>query len=181
MREVTKTYKVYKYEELSDKAKERALENHNDNDDLSFILPETLKNDLNYFLEENKIEELNNKHVHYSLNYCQGDGCCFVGTYRWKDYNIKIIYYGYYSYHRSVYFEFENTAEIPDGWTEADQDAKMDEDETEFKYIYKDICLKLEKSGYNEIEYQQSETNFKELCDGNNWEFLENGERWNND
>jgi hypothetical protein len=41
--------------------------------------------------------------------------------------------------------------------------------------------MKLEKSGYDEIEYQQSEANFKELCDGNNWEFLENGERWYDD
>ena len=178
MREITKTYKIYKYEELSDKAKEKARDDYNDDDNLEFLLPDLMNNELDYFLEENKIEVLNNKHVHYSLNYCQSDGCCFVGTYRWKDYNIKITHHGHYSHHRSVYFEFENTAEIPDGWTEADQDARMDEDETEFKEIYRDICLKLEKSGYDEIEYQHSEANFKELCNGNDWEFLENGDLW---
>lgn len=181
MREVTKIYKLYKYEELSDKAKEKALENHIDDDDLEFLLPEVLNNDLNFFLEQYKIEPLYAKHVHYSLNYCQGDGCCFVGTYRWRDYNIKITHHGNYTHHRSVWFEFEKLSDISDNYTEAEQDAVIDQDQAEFKEIYKEICLKLEKSGYDEIEYQHSEANFIELCENNDWEFLENGERWYDD
>ena len=44
--------------------------------------------------------------------------------------------------------------------------------------IYVPLCLRAEKRGYEEIEYESSEEYFKEECEANEWEFLENGDMY---
>ena len=68
MRTITKEFKIYKYEELSEKAKEKVRQDYINNLDA---------NDFTYMI----IEDLNsiglkNLRPYYSLSYCQGDGLC---------------------------------------------------------------------------------------------------------
>ena len=80
MRTVTETYNVYKYNELSDKAKKKAkewyLDNHCRTDDFTHIYEEELR--LAFPNSELKLE--------YSLSYRQGDGLNIYG-----DLNINDI------------------------------------------------------------------------------------------
>lgn len=72
MRTATVEYKVYKYGELSDKAKEKVkewyLEGRN-----AYIFTEDCEEDLHNLFGENDLN------VQYSLGYCQGDGFNIYG------------------------------------------------------------------------------------------------------
>lgn len=70
---VTTEYKIYKYNELSDKAKEKVkkwyLESFHDED----LFTEICENDLYNLFGENRL------YIQYSLNYCQGNGFNIFG------------------------------------------------------------------------------------------------------
>ena len=72
MRTATVEYNVYKYNELSDKAKEKVkewyLEGRNE-----YIFTEICEEDLHNLFGENELK------VQYSLGYCQGDGFNIYG------------------------------------------------------------------------------------------------------
>ena len=76
MKEITKTYIVYNYEELSkeaqekvkEKAREELVENRCDN--LPYDLLDYLENAWNLVLAKDEL--------FYSLSYSQGDGACFI-------------------------------------------------------------------------------------------------------
>lgn len=72
MRTATVEYEVYKYNELSDKAKEKVkqwyLEGRNE-----YIFTEDCEEDLHNLFGENELK------VQYSLGYCQGDGFNIYG------------------------------------------------------------------------------------------------------
>lgn len=71
---ITKEYEVYKYNELTDEAKENVKRWYLDGQfDLSFIFTEDCENDLYNLFGENDLE------VEYSLGYCQGDGFNIYG------------------------------------------------------------------------------------------------------
>ena len=171
----TTTINLYNFDELSDEAKITALEEHNENNDFDF-LSELLNEDLRNLLEENKINSDDEK-LFYSLSYSQGDGVCFVGNFEYKGVNIGVKHdNGHYYHNNSVYIEAE---EIDD---DGDDDLKndvlkviTDEAEAEFEELYKEICDKIEKIGYSEIEYENSEEAFKELCEANEYTFEKNG------
>ena len=74
MRTITKEYTVYKYEELSEKAKERAKQDYLDDDVRPLIFTENCNEALaNLFGCKAKLA------VQYSLCYCQGDGLNIYG------------------------------------------------------------------------------------------------------
>lgn len=73
MRTATVEYKVYKYSELSDAAKEKVREWYLNGQD-SFIFTEDCKEDLNNLFGKNNLD------VQYSLSYCQGDGFNIYGS-----------------------------------------------------------------------------------------------------
>ncbi len=71
MRIATKEFKVYKYQELGEKAKEKVRQEyieHIDPYDFTYNVMQDLKN-----------IGLQNLRPYYSLSYCQGDGLCLVG------------------------------------------------------------------------------------------------------
>lgn len=72
MREITQ--KIYKYEELSEKAKEKAKNEYRE-----FF--QECRNDLFYrdFVEELRENGFKSLEPQYSLSHCQGDGCSVVG------------------------------------------------------------------------------------------------------
>ena len=72
MREITQ--KIYTYDELSYKAKEKAKDDYRD------TFREYQNNDFyEHFTEELKYQGFENLKPRYSLGYCQGDGCSVTG------------------------------------------------------------------------------------------------------
>ena len=72
MRTVTVEYKVYKYNELSDKAKKTVKQWYLDNQE-PYFFTDMCKEDLKALFGENGLN------VEYSLSYCQGDGFNIYG------------------------------------------------------------------------------------------------------
>lgn len=72
MRTATVEYNVYKYNELSDKAKEKVKEWYLEGRD-EYIFTEICEEDLHNLFGENELK------VQYSLGYCQGDGFNIYG------------------------------------------------------------------------------------------------------
>lgn len=73
MKTVTIEYKVYKYNELSEEAKEKAKEWYLNGQE-AFIFTDMCKEDLYGLFGKNNLD------VQYSLAYCQGDGFNIYGT-----------------------------------------------------------------------------------------------------
>jgi hypothetical protein len=171
---IQKTINLYSYEELSEKAIEKALKQHIENNDFCF-----LKDDLTEQLKE-KLKENNIKVIHedltlrYSLSYCQGDGLSFIGTFEYKELTLKLK-----MGHLSNYYSHSNTIDISAYNSISGDDVDNGETFEEFKIIFFKICSELEKAGYEIIEFENSEENFKELCELNNYTFKENGEMEN--
>ena len=180
MKKITKEYNLYTYNELSKEAKEKALKKHIEDNDYYF-LSDYLNERLHELLEENKIQDINDTskpntkptQVLYSLSYCQGDGCCFEGNFIWNGYNVSIKHSGYYYHSKMVnisMFEIENDCR---------PEPVNSKDEKEFEELYQSICEQLEKDGYSFIDYENSEESFIEMCDANEYTFLENGTMFN--
>jgi len=164
----TKTINVYDYEELNQEAKERALNNYREHNQMEF-LKEDLINLLEEKLEENKIISGADLKIYYSLSNCQGDGLGFEGFFNWKNYNIKIIHSGRY-YHKYSYDIFIYEFDEFNGEKDANEKVYQ-----EFKEIYFKICDQLEKEGYKLIEFENSEENIKDFFNSNEITFRSNG------
>ncbi len=167
MKTITKEYKVYNFDELTQEAKDKARNNWNKNDDIPFLL-EDIRDRLSELLEENKIT--GEPRIFYSLSYCQGDGVMFEGYFEWNGYSLDIKHSGHY------YHSYCKTLDITD---EEGNQPETDEPELAFESIYQDICKELEKYGYDVIETAQSEENFKDICEANEYTFLEDGTMFN--
>jgi len=171
-----KLVSIYKYDELSDKVKEKVLERHREHNDFPFLSGD-LKEELNTLLEEHKIETQQNLNLYYSLSYSQGDGCCFIGDFIWNNYRISIKHIGNYYYSGSVNINIDSKFD-----SEGEDVEITDEENTtaynEFKSIYKEICDKVESSGYAIIENENSEEYIKDSIEANEEEFYENGNRF---
>jgi hypothetical protein len=132
-----------------------------------------MKDHLEYLLSENGIQVLEpkakNLFVYYSLNYCQGDGVCFIGVFKYKELEIHIKHIGRYTHEKSVDFycydidtnENITNPEAPDN--------------KEFIALYESICLEMKKYGYDLIEYRPSDEDFADICESNNYYFLIDG------
>lgn len=167
MKTITKKYKVYNFEELSPEAKETALENYNEDLDYPFLTDD---------LTDLILEELKEKGLkvsgeitpYYSLSHCQGDGLMFEATLEDKKGNIFTVKHsGFYSHERSTNI------------SGTDQEGN-EIDTTDFEEnIYIPICIRAAKNGYDILEYEGGEENFKELCQDNGWTFLADGTMFN--
>lgn len=194
MRTITKSYTVYKYEELSNAAKEKARQ-------------EYLNGQESYFFTENCLERLkelfpnSELEVEYSLSYCQGDGFNIYGKiyldevleyikeqftekelrfFKWMFDNYGSIYEmksnNYYSYcicsrndFAEIYLDdmqMENMRDIPEATLE-----KFNK--TVGEYL-DNLCKEFEKDGYAYF-YEVSEDDLKEWAEANEYEFYENG------
>lgn len=164
----TKTITLYEYSELSPEAKEKALNQWNENND-DPLMQSHMINLLKEELEERKITyDEDSIDVRYSLSHCQGDGFMFEGRLNWNGYTIKIKHQGHYyhSYSKSV-----EMYKIVDG----QEIEASEEDANAFEEIYQAICKKMEQTGYDHIEYITSEESFIEACEANEYTFREDG------
>lgn len=175
MQTIQKEYKIYTFDELSQKAKDKARRDYNAGVDYDYL--KHLMNDrLEELLTENNIKETGNTKLYYSLSYCQGDGVCFEGSFEWNGLYIYIKHSGHYYHENSKTITIYKRV-----WNEADGIETEEEQDTEaFNALYVKICKTLEKYGYECIEFEESEENFRETCEANEYTFLEDGEMFNN-
>jgi hypothetical protein len=183
--------KLYSFEELSKEAQEKALNKWNENGDSVYM----------DFFYENCVEEAKehgfvNPVINYSLSYSQGDGLSFKAdgynnlealfietlgqgkekTAKLLADNCRLICQGNtgrYAYSSSsdidLYFDANTNTNNKNINSAVNEALKSLTD------IYLALCKKLEKQGYDEIEYQQSEESFKETCQANDYTFEVNG------
>lgn len=169
----TKIITLYSFNELSKEAQEKAHNKWIESNDY-YYLPDALNARLHELLEENKIKDLNDTskpgteptQVMYSLSFSQGDGCMFEGNFEWNGYTITIKHSGNYCHSNS---------KIIDIMDEEGNQPETDEPYNVFETVYQDICKKLEIYGYAFIGNEDSLEHFKEMCEENDYTFLENG------
>lgn len=158
----TKTITLYEYGELSPTAKEKARAKWNETND-NPLMQSHMINVLKEKLEERGIKyDTDSMDVRYSLSSCQGDGFMFEGVITWRGKDISIKHDGnahYYHMHTAS-FDYEGLTEDEFG---------------QFKAVYEAVCKEMERIGYDEIEYQQSEESFEQACEANEWTFREDG------
>lgn len=163
METITKTYKVYKIDELTEKAQEKARKQYNDDIEYPF-LQANLRENIHEELKEAGYTELSTIIFLYSLSHCQGDGLMFEGTIADKKGNTYTIKHsGHYYHERSTTIEARNKkGDYLDHtkWNES---------------FYVPLCNKIAQRGYDEIEWLTSMENFIETCEANEYVFLEDG------
>jgi hypothetical protein len=179
MKTITKQYNIYTFDELSQKAKDRAREDFNKDMDDPFLednlreyIHEELK-DAGYTVSGVSTSANPSIKPFYSLSYCQGDGLMFESDLKeTKTGNIYTIKHAGHYYH-------ERSTEI-NGYDKDGNDLDDEILKTFENDIYIPICERVAQRGYDEIEYYNSEESFAETCTANEYAFLENGEIFNN-
>lgn len=152
--------KLYDFNELSEKAKEKAKAQWYECEDYPFLEDDLIESCQEY-LRQAKVK-FQDIAVLYSLGYSQGDGLCFTGTIS-KGKNSLVLTHNYrYYFATSVTMTFYKNGE------------EVDENE-ELKNIYLDTCRQLEKEGYDILEYRMDDDEFSEHCEVNGYTFEENG------
>jgi len=156
---------LYKFSELSEEAKQTAIQKYYESEEYPFLEDDLTENCCELLRE--KDIDINNINLFYSLSYSQGDGLCFTGELKKDGITLNLTHNGHYYYAKSVNMEYYD----------ADGEEIEEENETaqELKSIYFDICDKLEKEGYSILEYRMNNEEMSELCEANDYYFLENG------
>jgi hypothetical protein len=185
--------KTYKFEELSDKAKEKAREWWT-KDGLDEHECECITEDFQYVLEE---KGLPSDKVHWRLSCCQGDGVAFYGSVDVEEYltknklktkfkklfdkdgdllisNVTINncnhHYHHYntmsiSYNEDFYGGYDNPTR---------EQACADFVDYLTDHI-KELSKQFEKNGYESIDYYNSSSYIDEILIINEYDFLEDG------
>jgi len=180
---------VYDFSELSEKAKENAIKDWYESENYDFLEDDIL----NSSILENDIYFSDIK-LRYSLGYSQGDGLSFSACFdieKWlnnQNYSMKdsvknaILQYidkvtvksnsGHYPY------AYKNCVSIEYQYTNKEYSniqLLCEKLEKHIQDYYLDICSQLEKYGYSITDYRMNNEEFSELCDINNYTFLEDG------
>lgn len=188
MRTAIKETSVYKFNELSEEAKQVAKSWWLESREAEFF-----SNDCYMFLKEDfEITELT---IDYSLGYSQGDGLCMYGklstyndnffdiiteglTERQKELfkeeiqSINFVKFNYYySHSKTIHIELEYDSE----------ESITDEVNTIMQIVFQNVCSwyskkcdELEKQGYAYF-YEISDEDMNECCEANDYEFTEEG------
>src|ERR1035437_1631712 len=82
-----KEVKVYKFNELNDKAKRYAIDKYREHDDFS--------HSADYVIEDataiGKLMGIDIEKIYYSGFCSQGDGACFIGNYHYREDSMKLV------------------------------------------------------------------------------------------
>jgi hypothetical protein len=186
--------KIYKFEELSNEAKQVAIKDY--------------RNKQEYYLDsfnDDVVEQIENVgfygdvKLQYSLSYCQGDGLSFscdgideslllsffaevLGE--GKEKTAKLIiensYFSNGGNNGRYCFASKNDIEyIFDSGVDAPNIENIVlQVETKIQNLYMELCKDLEKKGYEDIEYQCSDEAITETIIANDYEFLSNGKMY---
>ncbi len=192
MRNVTQTVKIYKFDELSEEAKGRAINYH----------LEIMGYDQELWLEmcKDELETIGfiDPELSYSLLRSQGDGAAFKADFdheklidyvckdnqklkkqllrllKVTDFDFDFIQTNYHYTHENTYHIEGSIYWVAEGnyplistllglYVDLLNDLKIE------------LCEKFKKSGYEEIKNQNSDEYMSDLCEANGYEFLENG------
>ena len=192
MRIITKEFKVYKYEELSEKTKEKVKQDYINNLDA---------NDFTYtIIEDLHSIGLKNIRPYYSLSYCQGDGFCLAGHIDFDEINseLKKIFckdfilsdykilkslkdYSYIDFNHIGRYYHKNSVEIDiyidgsfDDRTYNNHKKLANKLINNIKEWYFDKCNEYEKQGY-EFFYGISDEELQEYCNSMDYKFFDDG------
>lgn len=177
-----RTVEIYTFDELEKEVQEKVLKNFD------------YQADFDYFTED-CIEQIKNAgfiepEVKYSLSCSQGDGLSFKAkkidfdvvfpnlTKRQKFIleNCRINIYG--NVGRYCFCANEDVELILDSYEDYPLiELKVDEFRKILISLYINLCKKLEKDGYEALEWEQSDENKTEIIKGNDYEFTKNGVR----
>lgn len=174
MKIITKKYNTYTFDELDQEAKDKAREEFNKDSDYPF-----LTDDLREYIHE-ELKELGYKVIgtstsenpsirpYYDLSYSQGSGLMFEGIISDKKGNTyNIIHNGNYTNERSTTIVGTDK-----------NDEYIDTKDFE-ENVYIPLCERIRDRGYSEIEYMDSEENFQQVCEANDFVFLKDGTIFN--
>lgn len=177
---------VYDFDELSDEAKQKAIEKWYENEDYPW-----LEDDMAEFLSEND-PYFCDKKIQYSLSYCQGDGLSFEskfdlekwlkdkGTVRASFIPVLVLYLdirscgntgNHYCYAHRDQIEMN----IDTYKSNANFDALCESILRDVQDYYMELCKKAEEYGYGILEYRMNEQEFDECCQANEYTFLPDG------
>lgn len=178
MKDITVTRQVFALDELDDTARTAAIEllrNQNYENIPSDMISEGLNGQLVYLLTgewvgditDKELKRLSSLTLEWRLGYCQGDGVAIYGEI-YNDYATQLTWgdavyakltrnsHGYHYSHRNCF-----TVELFDG------DGDTINDNGVMANELGDICTKLERYGYAEIENLTSEAYVIELLNDN--------------
>lgn len=189
-----KTVEIYSFEELSDKAKNIAIERHKKN---SEIFLDFFNDDCHEQIKENGFR--GNIKLQYRLSCSQGDGLSFscdyfdnlnalfieiLGTEKQKTINTIIENISFkcsgnngrycYASRNDITLELDNYY-VKSSTNLYDIISKV---ESKLKDLYIDFCSQLEKQGYDEIEHQYSDEYIINELTEKEYYFKENGEMY---
>lgn len=200
MQVITETKTIYSFEELSEKVKEKALQEH------------ALHND--GFYAEHVIDDAKSiaslmgwriEQVYYSGFWSQGDGACFQGVLQYakgcskavkayapKDAELHRIAQAWQDLQKRNFYAISASVQhrghyYHSGCTVFDcQDSRNnsgylenEETEKELEKVARDFMNWIYKQLEQAYDYEVSEENFRELCNSNNYTFLECGTMYN--
>lgn len=182
-----KTYQVFKFNELSQEAKDYAMQKYYESEDYYF-LKEDIRQEL---IELDKFKVFENVELSYSLSCCQGDGLSFKADINWQNFlkakkisqktidKMNDYIYKFFSSGNTGRYYYASNSDIQ--WEDQGSNMKealvdkIDALRDEIAEYYLDICKKLEKYGYSILEYRMTEAEFLELCESNDYEFTADG------
>jgi len=192
----TVNIELFKFNELSEDAKQTAIEQYrNSIDDVLWYFSDDIEEQLR---EENIT--FTKRGLQYSLNYCQGDGLSFSGEFdvqkmvklalpnlsEKRQNIIEQCIYSLYSSGNTGYYCYASKNDIDIEYNYCNWNynrypnlTALCEIVVEFtKDYYIDLCDKFKKQGYAEIEYQYSDEAIIEKIIENEYDFTIDGNRY---
>lgn len=159
----TKTINLYTFAELSETAKQTAIDKWYEFEDYQFLSEELTE--LCHNLLESRGCTFDSIELLYSLSNCQGDGLCFTGNIEKDGKRLKLSHSYRYYFASSVTMKFYDI--------ETGED--LEEEDENLKDIYFDICKQLKSEGYQIIEYRMNFDEAEDLFEANDYTFTVNG------
>lgn len=189
-----KTIKIYNFNELSQEAKDTAINNFRGEGE---VFLDFFNDDCIQIINERGFK--GNIKLQYSLSNCQGDGLSFGCDYfdsqklheifkevlgSGKDKTIEILMNNYayftldgnnsrycYAHKNDLEYIFDDNINAPN------IEEVVGKVEAKLVEIYLNLCKELEKMGYDEIDYQYSDEYIITELIEREYEFLENGKK----
>lgn len=167
MKKITKT--VYEVSELSKDAFERAyLRWRGEAADIDLVVS-MLNDECNELLKARGVTWREGApHCLFSLSSSRGDGLMFEGKFRWKGYSVTVRHSGRHYHSRSKSVDIRKEVNGCDVEVSGEEYASFDA-------LYTDVCVALERSGYQMIEDMESEAAFIDESNANEWHYTEDG------
>lgn len=162
METITKTYNIYKFDELSKEVQGKVIKREAEGIK-ELEIEDFLKEEMEFYaqqlLEENFGDKAIFKNVYYDLSYCQGSGAMIEFDLEYSGKNLEIRHGGGHYYHKHSFNIYgDNLSEF------------------QYSFVYKavvEVNEELEKLGYTFIEEDRTSQAIEQL---KNCMFYENGD-----